>query len=132
MGVYGNLGIGLMLFCLAGISKGVGWNDRPLKWAFWSINIGLMAMIVMSLFPIGLVQFIASVEHGYWFARSPEIMQGELVQSLVWNRVWGDVIFGIGGVLLGYFIFGLIKGAISNKKTEKAPVGDGLAQPESA
>ena len=91
-----------------------------------------MAMLVMSLMPIGLVQFVASVEHGYWFARSPEIMQGELVQSLVWNRVWGDVIFGIGGVLLAYFIFGLIKGAISNKKTEKAPVGDVLAQPESA
>lgn len=132
MGVYGNLGIGLMLFCLVGISKGVGWQDRPLKWAFWSINIGLMAMIVMSLFPIGVVQFIASVDHGYWLARSPEIMQGELVQSLVWNRVWGDVIFGIGGVLLAYFIFGLIKGAINNKKTEKAPVGDALAQPESA
>jgi nitric oxide reductase subunit B len=115
MGVYGNLGIGLMLFCLAGISKRVGWQDRPLKWAFWSINIGLMAMIVLSLLPVGIVQFFASVEHGYWFARSPAVIQSDLVRTLVWNRVWGDVIFAAGAILLGYFIFGLIKGAVGKR-----------------
>jgi nitric oxide reductase subunit B len=119
MGVYGNLGIGLMLFCLVGISKRVGWNDKPLKWAFWSINIGLMAMIVMSLLPVGLTQFFASVENGYWFARSPEIIQSELVRTLVWNRIWGDVIFSVGGLLLAYFLFGLIRGAMGNKDTEE-------------
>ena len=128
MGVYGNLGIGLMLFCLVGITKSVGWNDKPLKWAFWSINAGLMAMIVMSLLPIGLVQFAASVESGYWFARSPEIMHGELVQSLVWARVFGDVIFGIGGLLLAYFMFGLIKSAISNKKTEAIAIDNAVTE----
>ncbi len=86
-----------------------------LKWAFWSINIGLMAMIDFSLLPVGIAQFFASVEHGYWFARSPEIIQSDLVRTLVWNRVWGDVIFGAGGLLLGYFIFGLIKGAVGKK-----------------
>lgn len=117
MGVYGNLGIGLMLFCLVGISKRVGWQDKPLKWAFWSLNIGLMAMILMSLLPIGLIQFFASVESGYWFARSPEIIQSDLVRTLVWNRMWGDVIFSFGGLLLAYFIFGLIRGALRNKNT---------------
>jgi len=122
MGVYGNLGIGLMLFCLVGISKRVGWNDKPLKWAFWSINIGLMAMILMSLLPVGITQFFAAVDHGYWYARSPEIMQSEWVRSLVWNRVWGDVIFSIGGLLLIYFIFALVKGAISNRGNEQEVV----------
>jgi len=117
MGVYGNLGIGLMLFCLVGISKQVGWSDKPLKWAFWSINIGLMAMILMSLLPVGIVQFIASVETGYWFARSPEIIQSELVRALVWNRMWGDIVFAAGALFLAYFIFGLIKGALSSKKS---------------
>lgn len=124
MGVYGNLGIGLMLFCLVGITKQVGWQDWPLKWAFWSLNIGLMAMIVMSLLPIGIVQFFASVEHGYWFARSPEIIQSELVRSLVWNRMWGDVIFSFGGLLLGYFIFGLMKGALGKKEAEQLGTPD--------
>ncbi len=70
MGVGGNLGIGLMLFCLVGIIKRVGWNHKPLKWAFWSINMGMLAMTLMSLLPVGLVQFFASVESGYWFVRS--------------------------------------------------------------
>jgi nitric oxide reductase subunit B len=83
---------------------------------------------VMSLLPIGLVQFAASVESGYWFARSPEIMQGELVQSLVWARVFGDVIFGIGGLLLAYFIFGLIKSAIGNKKTASIAVDNAITE----
>lgn len=132
MGVYGNLGIGLMLFCLAGISKGVGWNDKPLKWAFWGLNAGLMAMIVMSLLPIGLVQFFASVESGYWFARSPEVIHSSLVETLVWNRVWGDVAFGVGGLLIAYFMFGLIKGAIGNRKTRQVSVDGASIEPERA
>ncbi len=123
MGVYGNLGIGLMLFCLVGISKRVGWQDKPLKWAFWSLNGGLMAMILLSLLPIGLIQFVASVEGGYWLARSPEIIQSELVRTLVWNRVWGDVIFSVGGLLLGYFIFCLIKGAMGKDSKESLAAG---------
>jgi nitric oxide reductase subunit B len=132
MGVYGNLGIGLMLFCLVGISKGIGWSDKPLKWAFWSLNGGLMAMLLMSLLPIGLVQFAASVEYGYWFARSPEIMQGTVVQSLVWARVFGDIIFGIGGVLLAYFMFGLVKGSIGNRNVQAVPAADTVAEPKGA
>lgn len=124
MGVYGNLGIGLMLFCLVGISKYVGWNDKPLKWAFWTLNIGLMAMILASLLPVGLIQFVASVDQGYWFARSPEIMQSEMVQLLVWNRMWGDVIFSVGAVLLAYFIFGLVRAAISDNDPVDAEFGN--------
>ncbi|NRA53868.1 MAG: nitric-oxide reductase large subunit [Gammaproteobacteria bacterium] len=119
MGVYGNLGIGLMLFCLAGITKRIGWQDRPLKWAFWSINIGLMAMLSMSLFPVGIIQFFASVEHGYWFARSSEVIQSDLVRSLVWNRTFGDIIFGIGGLLLGYFVLGLLFPRLGSKNKSK-------------
>jgi len=103
MGVYGNLGLGLMLFCLVGISQLKGWADALLKWAFWSFNIGLMAMLLMSLLPIGIIQFVNAIDSGYWFARSPELMQGDLVQSLVWNRVWGDVVFSFGGLLLALF-----------------------------
>ncbi|NRA19865.1 MAG: nitric-oxide reductase large subunit [Oceanospirillaceae bacterium] len=117
MGVYGNLGIGLMLFCLVGISKRIGWNDKPLKWAFWSLNIGLMAMLVMSLLPVGIIQFFASIDVGYWYARSPAVLQSDLVRSLVWNRVWGDVIFGFGGLCIAYFIWGLIKASFTSKST---------------
>ena len=132
MGVYGNLGIGLMLFCLVGISKGVGWQDRPLKWAFWSINIGLMAMILMSLLPVGLIQFFAAVDDGYWYARSPAIIQSDAVRTLVWNRLWGDVVFSFGGLLLAYFMFGLIRGALGGESAEEKALENTFARAESA
>ena len=35
-GVYGMLGLGLMLFCLRALRPGLMWKDRPLAIAFWS------------------------------------------------------------------------------------------------
>jgi nitric oxide reductase subunit B len=74
-GVYGMLGIGLMLFCLRALRPGVVWKEGLLRFGFWAINGGLMAMVLLSLLPVGLLQTWASVEHGYWYARSPEFLQ---------------------------------------------------------
>ncbi|MBI3067412.1 MAG: nitric-oxide reductase large subunit, partial [Betaproteobacteria bacterium] len=63
-GVYGMLGIGLMLFCLRGLAPRAAWNDGLLKLGFWSLNGGLAMMVLMSLLPIGLLQMYASVTHG--------------------------------------------------------------------
>jgi nitric oxide reductase subunit B len=61
-------------------------------------------MVVGSLLPLGLVQTWASVEHGYWFARSPELMQTGLMQTLRWMRVPGDTLFAIGAIALAWFV----------------------------
>ena len=37
-GVYGMLGIGLMLFCLRGLTHQEHWKSRALAFSFWSIN----------------------------------------------------------------------------------------------
>jgi nitric oxide reductase subunit B len=63
-GVYGMLGISLMLFCLRGLLPGPAWKDWPLATAFWAINIGLALMVLLSLLPIGLLQTWAAVEYG--------------------------------------------------------------------
>src|SRR5206468_6522285 len=60
-GVYGMLGIGLMLVCLRALIPGREWKDGLLKFSFWSLNGGLMAMCVLSLLPVGLMQ--RSEEH---------------------------------------------------------------------
>ncbi|MBX7167083.1 MAG: nitric-oxide reductase large subunit, partial [Pirellulales bacterium] len=67
-GVYGMLGIGLMLVCLRALIPGREWQDRPLKFSFWALNGGLMMMCILSLLPVGLMQTWASVDHGYWYA----------------------------------------------------------------
>lgn len=41
-GVYGMLGIGLMLFCLRSLMPGKEWVDKPIAVGFWGLNIGLL------------------------------------------------------------------------------------------
>ncbi|MGN6545954.1 MAG: cbb3-type cytochrome c oxidase subunit I, partial [Aureliella sp.] len=118
-GVYGMLGIGLMLMCLRVLIPARQWKDGLLKFAFWAINIGLFVMCVLSLLPVGLLQTKASVEHGYWYARSSEFMQTDLMQFLRWMRVPGDTIFFLGAVALVIFVAGLATGH-SFKKDETA------------
>ena len=109
-GVYGMLGIGLMLFCLRAAGAGRPWKDGLMKLAFWGMNGGLLAMCVLSLLPVGIMQTIASIEHGYWYARSTEFLQTPLMANLRWLRVPGDTIFALGAAALALFILGLATG----------------------
>ena len=107
-GVYGTLGLGLMLFCLRAMKPELKWNNKLVAFSFWAINIGMMMEILFSLLPIGLLQTYQSVAVGYWSARSPEFMQTELMQTLRWMRLFGDTIFAIGAVAFVWFAIGLI------------------------
>lgn len=118
-GVYGMLGIGLMLICLRVLIPGKKWKDGLLRFSFWSLNGGLMAMCLLSLLPVGLLQTQASVEHSYWYARSSEFMQTDLMQTLRWMRVPGDTVFFLGAVALVLFVAGLKTGH-SFKKVENS------------
>jgi len=106
-GVYGMLGIGLMLVCLRALVPDAEWKESWLKFAFWSMNIGLFAMTVGSLLPVGLAQTWASVEYGYWYARSTEFLGTPLMQTLRWMRLPGDTLFGAGAVALVAFVFSI-------------------------
>jgi len=103
-GVYGMLGIGLMLVCLRAMGQREEWNDRVMKFAFWAMNIGLFAMTVFSLLPVGLLQTWASVSQSYWYARSMEFLQTPLMQTLRWMRAPGDTVFAIGAAVLVWFV----------------------------
>jgi nitric oxide reductase subunit B len=120
-GVYGMLGIGLMLFCLRVMKPHARWNERALSTAFWSLNIGLMGMALACLLPMGTLQLAAAIEHGYWYARSAEFMQQPIFELLVWLRVPGDVIFSVGALSLAWFVLRLWVAP----RTESAPQGSG-------
>lgn len=109
-GVYGMLGIGLMLFTLRLADLRPRWQERALGVAFWCFNLGLVLMVGLSLLPIGLRQTLASIDHGMWYARSAEFLGQASMQSLRWWRVPGDLVFAAGAVALVWFVFGLIGG----------------------
>jgi nitric oxide reductase subunit B len=103
-GVYGMLGMGLMLVCLRALQPDAQWKEGRLKFAFWSMNIGLFAMCVGSLLPVGLLQTWASVDKGYWYARSTEFLGTPLMQTLRWMRVPGDTLFAAGALVLVHLV----------------------------
>ena len=106
-GVYGILGIGLMLFCLRGLYPDYKWNDKLIGTAFWMINIGLFLMVTISVLPIGILQAHESITNAYWSARSAEFLQQDFMQVIRWMRMPGDLLLGTGELLLVIFIFGL-------------------------
>ncbi len=103
-GVYGMLGIGLMLFCLRGLKPAAVWSETLLRNSFWTFNIGLSLMAALTLLPLGLLQLNAALENGYWFARSAEFMGQPIIDLLVWLRVPGDTIFSAGALLLAWVV----------------------------
>ena len=104
MGVYGMLGIGLLLFCVRGLKPNAIWNESLLRTSFWTLNIGLTLMGLLTLLPMGLLQLNAVLVHGYAFARSAEFMGRPIIHLLVWMRMPGDIIFSIGAVSLALFV----------------------------
>ncbi len=106
-GVYGMLGVGLVLFCLRGMKPDLVWNETLLRVSFWAFNIGLAMMAVLTLLPLGVLQLLAAINEGYWYARSEAFMQQPIVELLVWMRVPGDVVFSIGALALALFVASL-------------------------
>ena len=114
-GVYGMLGMGFIIICLRFYSDRV-WSSTKLKRAFWFLNIGLVAMVVLSLLPIGIIQAYTSITEGYSFARESDLLYSPTIQTLKWMRMIGDILFSIG---IFYFCWFTIDEVMYNYKRKK-------------
>jgi nitric oxide reductase subunit B len=127
MGVYGNLSIAAIMFCCRYLISVEFWNEKLMRCAFWSLNLGLALMVVLDLFPAGVLQFIKTLDHGLWYARSQAFIQSVPFQTLTWMRAVGGVWFTLGGVVpIVWFMLSRIKRikpveAISDEKVIAAP-----------
>jgi nitric oxide reductase subunit B len=99
MGVYGMLAMGFFMFVARYFLPRDRASDRAMGISFWSLNIGLAAMVFVNLVPVGFLQFRDSLQNGYWHARTPEFFQQPLVTLLEWARLPGDVLFIVGGII---------------------------------
>lgn len=117
-GVYGLLGIGLMLFCLRTAHRERAWSDRLLKASFWSLNVGLAGMVFLSLVPAGIYQAYQSITNGFWYARSPDVIHSAVMERLVWMRVPGDIVFSVGALCLALFMAQLLIGPMRRRPAE--------------
>ena len=66
MGVFGMLGIGLVVFAVRETVNDTLWRalERYVRVGFWGLNAGLLMMVVMSLFPAGVLQLVDVLENG--------------------------------------------------------------------
>ncbi len=105
MGVYGNISLAALIFASRLMIKEENWNKKVVNFSFWSINVGLMLMVILDLFPAGSLQFKSVVEQGLWYGRSHEFIDNGIFNQLTWLRGIGASVFFLGGVLpLTWFI----------------------------
>ncbi|ATZ73041.1 nitric oxide reductase large subunit [Idiomarina sp. X4] len=97
-GVYGFLALGFVLLILRYIRPNLQFDEKLMKMAFWTMNIGLVLMLFTSLLPVGFIQFYAAATEGLWYARSEAFMQQPLLQNLRWFRTLGDMVFIVGAL----------------------------------
>ncbi len=99
MGVFGNLGIGLLVFAIRQTVSDALWRtlEKYVRIGFWGINIGLLLMVVLSLFPAGVLQLIDVLENGYWHARGLVYTSSLQSRFYEWLRLAGDLVFIVFG-----------------------------------
>ncbi|MDD5411015.1 MAG: cbb3-type cytochrome c oxidase subunit I [Methylobacter sp.] len=101
MGVFGMLGVGLIVFVIRQTVNETVWKDleKYVRVGFFGLNGGLLLMVVMSLFPAGILQLVDVLENGYWHARSLAYTGGDLARQLEWYRLPGDLLFIVFGIV---------------------------------
>ncbi len=101
MGVFGMLAIALMVFSVRHVSTDSQWSylEKYFKVSFWGLNIGLLIMVIFSLFPDRILQLMDVLENGYWHARSLNYTGQESVRLIEWLRTPGDLVFIVVGVI---------------------------------
>ncbi|HUM11416.1 MAG TPA: nitric-oxide reductase large subunit [Myxococcaceae bacterium] len=98
-GVFGMLALGILVFVLRALQSDVAWKrtERYVRLGFWGLNAGLGLMILLDLFPAGVLQLWDVISNGYWHARQLQYTMAGLFHTLEWARLVGDGVF----ILLG-------------------------------
>jgi len=100
-GVFGMLALAVMVFCLRAMQSDTTWKETEkfVRVGFWGANVGLALMIILDLFPGGVIQLWDSIANGYWHARRLTYLMGGTYHKLEWLRMVGDVLFLFAGAL---------------------------------
>lgn len=109
MGVFGMFAIAFMVFAIRQVLPDGEWIqvEKYIRVSFWGLNIGLALMILLNLFPGGVLQLLDVLKNGYWHARSPAFLDKRITILIEWLRMPADLIFILLGVLPALIAVGL-------------------------
>ena len=100
-GVFGMLALAVVVFCLRALKGDELWDryEKMVKTGFWGLNLGLGLMMLLDLFPAGIIQLYDSISNGYWHSRRLAFTMTGTFHTLEWIRVAADLVFLLVGVL---------------------------------
>jgi len=100
-GVFGMLALAVLVFCLRALKSDAVWNrsEKFIRLGFWGLNIGLGLMLLLDLFPAGVLQLWDSITNGYWHARRLSYLMGGTFHTLEWIRIIADLVFLLAGAV---------------------------------
>ncbi len=100
-GVFGMLGLGVLVFCLRAMQDDAAWRttEKYVRLGYWGLNAGLSLMILLDLFPAGVLQLSDVIANGYWHARRLTYSMSGTFHTLEWIRMAGDMTFLVLGAL---------------------------------
>ncbi|TAN37706.1 MAG: nitric-oxide reductase large subunit [Verrucomicrobia bacterium] len=100
-GVFGMLALAVLVFGLRAMLADETWQrlENYFRVGFWGLNLGLGLMIVLNLFPAGVLQLFDVLKHGYAHARSLEFTMHGWFHTTEWIRLLGDMVFLVVGVI---------------------------------
>jgi len=100
-GVFGMLALAVVVFCMRSMQNDEAWkaNEKYFRVGFWGLNVGLGLMVVLDLFPGGVLQLWDCINNGYWHCRSLVYTMSGPFHALEWVRLVGDATFIVGGVI---------------------------------
>jgi nitric oxide reductase subunit B len=91
------LAVGFAMFALRYFIPEDRWSDKLAAISFWSLNVGLAWMSLVTLLPLGVLQLYHSVDVGYYDARTLKFLTSN--SPLEWLRLPGDTVFIVGGAV---------------------------------
>jgi nitric oxide reductase subunit B len=93
--------VAFMIFAIRQVLPDEEWGrvEKFVRVSFWGLNIGLALMVILNLFPGGVLQLLDVLENGYWHARSPEFLDNKITVTIEWLRLPADSIFILLGVV---------------------------------
>jgi nitric oxide reductase subunit B len=100
-GVFGMLALAVLVFCLRALYRDEAWAkvEKLVKVGFWGLNIGLGLMMLLDLFPGGVLQLWDVITNGYWHARRQTYLMAGTFHALEWLRIVADTTFLVVGAV---------------------------------
>jgi nitric oxide reductase subunit B len=93
--------------------------EKYIRVSFFGLNVGLLLMVILNLFPGGVLQLFDVFSNGYWHARSPLFMNQPIMRFIEWLRMPADLIFIAFGVvpllIAGVRVYRATLGALRNQ-----------------